>query len=210
MHNWLALRQGLVIIDIVSRLWARQVGLAQAELTVVMLLDLRARSGAELARFSGRSRQNVQRVLNELERRGVITPKTLTARSRVKSWTLTPLGQALADRLRKRMALWEELVSSSVNLSTLTESLRRMVEALVNRPHAGWHRGLQIPREMRIDPEWDLALDALAEHGDEPTPSPEPTEDPLAARRRAREEADAQADELAWQGAREAWRALWA
>jgi hypothetical protein len=134
----------------------------------------------------------------------------------VQAWELTSLGREVAERLRKRMALWEQLVSGSVDVGALADSFRRMVESLVNRPQAGWGNGLQIPREMRIDPEWDTgslmdAVLAFADHPPEVSPavSSGAPADPAAERRRAREDARREADARESEGAREAWRALW-
>lgn len=59
-----------------------------------------------------------------------------------------------------RLKAWEAILQRGVDLESLTHSLQRAVELLVNRPSEdGWEAGLLIPLEARLDPNWDKDLE---------------------------------------------------
>lgn len=165
MNEWIALKQALTAVDVVMRQWARELGLDGAELMVVLLLgEKRARAAADLAYFSGRVRQSVQRTLEGLMRAGLVRPAA-RSHDRVQAWELTEDGLEVLARLRARTEVWRELISSRVVLADLVQSLRWTVEAMVNRPSAdGW--GLLVPDVVRKDPEWDRSFSREEADGD--------------------------------------------
>ena len=195
MSTWIALKQGLAVMDAVERAWGRELGLEAAEVMTMLLLSERpGRSTSEIALFTGRHRQHVWRSLRGLAGRNLVHPTRVTTRG-VEGWSLAPAGLALARRLEMRLAAWEAIMSRSVDLPMVAWSLRRMVESVVNRPSsAGWRRGLVVPEEARLDPDWDLHLEGAV------LPAATPTvEGPDSAGR-----TDAEVEAIA-----AAWHALW-
>lgn len=159
MNTWISVRQALVALDITMRAWGRELGLDGSEVMVLLLigqLNERRRSASEIAWLSGRSRQNVQRSLARLERRGIILPAAVSGRG-TEAWSLTEVGIQLGARLHCRQVALESILDARFELADIALSLQLIVQTLVNRPTAsGWARGLLIPHEARKDPEWDI------------------------------------------------------
>lgn len=187
MSTWLAAKQALTAMDRVMRGWARDLGLDECGVMVLLLLRVRGPCPAwQLALLCGRVRQQVHRSLRMMERRGLVEGRDLSARGRVQQWALTERGRDLGEILEGAMAIWDRLLGSTVELPTVVRALERMVETMVNGPSAdGWR--LLVPDELRREPIWFRA-----------SLSPEDRE---AARERARR---AKEDEIA-----QAWNALW-
>jgi len=135
VRAWVAMQQGMRAMDAVARLWGRQVSLGPAEvMLVLMLAEGGARSGSELATLSGRTRQQVQRSLETLEKRELVCAATLSPLGKVQGWRLTERGEKKLERLNRRIALWEQLVATRVELSQVIEVHHRLVSALIGRP----------------------------------------------------------------------------
>lgn len=186
MDEWIALKQALTAVDVVMRRWARELGVDGADLTVLLMLGKRkTRAVSDIAYFIGRHRQQVQRTMEGLARRGLVEAVVRDATRRTQAWSLTPEGQRLLERLQARTEVWRGLISSRVDLGELIRWLEWTVEAMVNQPSAdGW--GLTVPDVVRRDPRWDL------------------TDEEVAAQARAKEEdarLEAMLDErLSWRG----------
>ena len=152
----MAIRQALTAMDGVARENARVVGLQGADVLVVLLLGQRESFAASsLALHTGRTRQQVQRSLEALRKKGLVHTGRLPS-GRVAAWALTDAGVSVKDRLEARLGAYEEILGGHADLSRVAESLERMVESLVNRPSSsGWRRGLLVPHVARLNPSWD-------------------------------------------------------
>jgi len=178
MSTWIALKQGLAVMDAVERTWGRELGLEAAEVVTMLLLSARpGRSTSEIALFTGRHRQHVARSMRGLARRNLVHPTRLSARG-AEGWSLAPAGLAVARRLEMRLAAWEAVMARSVDLPMVAWSLQRMVVSVVNRPRAsGWRRGLITPDESRLDPDWDRHLEGAVLPAAEPSQTARPAEE---------------------------------
>lgn len=163
MRTWMAMRQAMAALDLVMRVWARQLRLSAGELMVIMLLgDQPRRCCAELALLSGRRRQQTQRTLAALHRRGFVQPARTNKKGRVQAWELTAHGRTCLERLEARVRDWDDLLSRRLDLEHLTANLQRTVEVIVRYPTGGngWEEALNWPLEP-IDRDPAAVLDAL-------------------------------------------------
>ena len=162
------MKQALTAIDRVTRQWARELRLDECALMVLMMLGSWPNSSAaELARKSGRTRQQVQRSLGAMVRRGMVVPTARTKKGRVQGWTLTEHGVAFFRSLERAVLTWEEVLGSRVDLPATVAALGRVVKTMLNRPRAdGW--GMIVPDELRKESIADhFALSTAASMGEE-------------------------------------------
>jgi hypothetical protein len=152
----MAIRQALTAMDGVVRENARVVGLEGADVLMVLLLGQRESfAGSSLALFTGRTRQQVQRSLMVLRKKGLVRACRMPS-GRAIAWALTDAGVTVKDRLEARFDAWEEILGGQADLPKVAEALECMVESLVNRPSSfGWRGGLQVPHVSRLNPAWD-------------------------------------------------------
>jgi len=218
VQAWVAMQQGMRAMDAVARLWGRQVSLSPVEvMLVLMLAEGGVRSGSELATLSGRTRQQVQRSLEALEKRELVCAASHSPLGQVQGWRLTERGQRKLERLRRRIALWEQLVATRVELGQVIEVNQRLVSALIGRPlDEGLVQGLRIPAEMVDD--WNLVFfrEALAAMEDAVPVASEPldlepnsTQDPKSERQARARERVLEAEQADRQSVHDHWRSLW-
>jgi len=218
VQAWVAMQQGMRAMDAVARLWGRQVSLSPVEvMLVLMLAEGGVRSGSELATLSGRTRQQVQRSLEALEKRELVCAASHSPLGKVQGWRLTERGQRKLERLRRRIALWEQLVATRVELGQVIEVNQRLVSALIGRPlDEGLVQGLRIPAEMVDD--WNLVFfrEALAAMEDAVPVASEPldlepnsTQDPKSERQARARERVLEAEQADRQSVHDHWRSLW-
>jgi DNA-binding MarR family transcriptional regulator len=218
VQAWVAMQQGMRAMDAVARLWGRQVSLSPVEvMLVLMLAEGGVRSGSELATLSGRTRQQVQRSLEALEKRELVCAATHSPLGKVQGWRLTARGEKKLERLNRRIALWEQLVATRVELGQVIEVNQRLVSALIGRPlDEGLVQGLRIPAEMVDD--WNLVFfrEALAAMEDAVPVASEPldlepnsTQDPKSERQARARERVREAEQADRQSVHDHWRSLW-
>ena len=106
MNSWFVIKQALTAMDRVTRQWGRELRVDE------MLGSWPTSSAAELARSCGRSRQQVQRSLGAMARRGMVQPTARTKKGRAKGWTLTEHGVAFSRALARAVAIWKEVLGS--------------------------------------------------------------------------------------------------
>ena len=149
MNSWFVIKQALTAMDRVTRQWGRELRVDECGLMVLAMLgSWPISSAAELARTCGRSRQQVQRSLGAMARRGMVQPTARTKKGRAKGWTLSEHGVAFSRALSRAVAIWEEVLGSRVDLPATVDALGRVVKTMVNRPSAdGWR--MLVPDELR-------------------------------------------------------------
>ena len=101
--------------------------------TVLMALrELQASTSAEIARNICHDAGSLTRILDQLERRGLIARQRSEADRRVVTLTLTPRGADLVESLMPRVVeFWNELLGgfSHAEIKTLIRLLTRLVTA---------------------------------------------------------------------------------
>lgn len=209
MSAWLAMKQALTAMDLVTRGWARDLDLDECGVMVLMLLGERGHDPAcNLAYRSGRARQQVQRSLGMMRRRGLVTPLVVSARGRVQAWKLTERGLTMWGLLEQAMQAWDEDLERRVNVAELTAELQRVVSVIVNRPGGdGWRRGLLVPYELRRA---SIRTRASMEEGllDQTPPAAE-TSLPLEAGHHESISGNPNWTDAERESVARAWRALW-
>lgn len=207
-----------MVMDVVMRVWARQLLLGAGE--VLLLLHLGAQgpqSCIRLAQWSGRTRQQVHKSLKLLAARQLIHSASFEARGRRQEWALTSKGAALFERLSLRMETWEAELRPVVDLEELASKHEALVNFLLARPlENGWRRGLRVPREVLLNPYWDFpsleAAQAWQAEVHRLATAPLPGEE-LAAQEARRASAPFSprltTEQRQWARAIEAWEALW-
>lgn len=157
MNIWMSMKAALTVMDLVTRGWARQLGLDECGLMVLMLLSQteEPRPGAELALLCGRARQQVHRSLLAMHELKLVRPAAVSHRGFTTAWALTAKGKFRAGCLARAIRAWEETLERNIDVPQLTEALGRVVETAVNRPGGdGWRKGLLIPHDLKIVPLW--------------------------------------------------------
>lgn len=153
MGSWLAMKQALTAVDLVMREWGRELELDECGVMILMLLGERERRPAcDLGIQTGRARPQVQRSLNGMQRRGLVSPAVRSRDGRVYAWSLTDQGRHLWACLDRGVRSWEASLAGIIELPLMVEALRRIVRLMVNRPaENGWVNGLLIPMELRAE-----------------------------------------------------------
>lgn len=146
-------------MDVVMRVWARELLLAPGDVAVIIYLGAYGpQCCRRLALWAGRPRQQVHKSLKALAGRQIVRVDTFDGRGRTQDWALTSKGEALCERLTRRMEAWEAELRPTVELDHLAAQHEALLEALVARPlENGWRRGLRVPAEVRVNPYWDFA-----------------------------------------------------
>ena len=144
MEHFLRVFQALTAIEAMMKRVAREAGLKAHDAWVMLLCGTVAEpvTGAWLARQTGRSRQHVQRSVEELERRGLLVSLP-GPRGRTAGWELTPHGRRAAEILDALTASWMTGVTKRVDLEVLGDTLERMVQELIFKRPDGWRRGVR-------------------------------------------------------------------
>ena len=152
----MAVKQGLTAMDLVTRSWAKELGLDECGVMVLCLLGEQPhRAASNLALHCGRARQQVHRALVDMRRKALVRPSAVSARGRIEAWSLTDRGEQLWTCLERGLQLWDHELGEIVELPELIASLQRIAEVIVNRPGAdGWGRGLLVPQDLRSMPMW--------------------------------------------------------
>jgi DNA-binding MarR family transcriptional regulator len=144
MEHFLRVFQALTATEAMIKRVAREAGLKAHDAWVMLLCGTVAEpvTGAWLARQTGRSRQHVQRSVEELERRGLLVSLP-GPRGRTAGWELTPHGRRAAELLDAMTASWMTGVTRQVDLEALADTLERVVQVLIFQRPDGWTRGVR-------------------------------------------------------------------
>ena len=149
MRAWLTVWRGVAALDAVARLWAKNAQVPPNQVAVVLLLAEAARGPTEIAAALGMTRQRAYEVLEALRKNRDIVAASVSARGRVRRWTLTHQGRELARLLETWVNVWEAMVGAHVDLQTLSGLMEQLTGRLLDRPGgAGWKRALLVPPEL--------------------------------------------------------------
>jgi len=151
MNVLVEVKRSLTLLDLVFHAWARELGIDDCSVTLILLLaeegDL---SAAELAVRCGRARQQVRRSLLQLEAQGRVEVSHLAVDGRVEGWSLTEPGMATAHCLDQGVAVWSKELGTQIDLVALSATLAQVVRFALNaRTSNGWARRLYVPRDLR-------------------------------------------------------------
>lgn len=160
VRAWVALQQSLRAIEAVGRFWARELKLEPTDVLIILLMGRGEETPTTLGHRTGRWRQQVHRSLLRLEEQGLVEPGTLSRRGKVESWRLSESGLLRLECLERRMAVWEEQLSKTVEVDVLISELRGTLRALVNRTVEGYLAGLYRPNEHGRDPNFEFLKEA--------------------------------------------------
>ena len=108
-----------------------RLGLTSARWQVLGAIALadRAQPVAWLARNMGANRQNVQRIVNDLERAGLVTFEPNPHHRRASLVTMTDPGRQAFDEAMRLQVPWVNVLADGLSIRDL-ETARRVVEAL--------------------------------------------------------------------------------
>jgi DNA-binding MarR family transcriptional regulator len=90
---------------------------------------------AHIAKAMGLARQSVQRLVNEMERDGLLSFRANPNHQRAKLVLLTPSGKAAYDRAMKRQIPWAEAIANGLSVkqidaaTAVLEAIRKRLEA---------------------------------------------------------------------------------
>ncbi len=103
-------------------------GLTSARWQVMGALDLEGRSltVAQIARRMGLARQGVQRIINDLERLGLVLLKDNVDHKRAKLVALTDDGRQAMAQINKAQTAWVNQISEGLNERQINQALKLM------------------------------------------------------------------------------------
>lgn len=108
---------------------SKTVGLTSARWQVLGAIEDQGRSVAQIARKMGLARQNVQRLADALERKGIVVYAPNPDHRRAKLVSLTERGKKALQELGRRQAAWANQMASCVRHSEMKlalEALRKL------------------------------------------------------------------------------------
>jgi hypothetical protein len=144
----MAAKRTLTAMDLVTRSWARQLGLDECGVMVLILLGHRESLPAcELAVQTGRARQQVQRSLQLMEKLSLVCPAELSRHGRTVAWMLTELGLEYWRALEPVLYEWDLswLSSSMCSSSRGCSSVRLRSWSTGAQPTGGDARSFSQP-----------------------------------------------------------------
>lgn len=218
MNAWLRAREALTVMDVVMRVWARELLLAPGDVAVLIYLGTYGpQCCRRLALWAGRPRQQVHKSLKALAGRQIVRVDSFDSRGRTQDWALTSKGEALSERLTRRMEAWEAALRPEIVLDDLATQHEALLTALIARPlENGWRKGLRVPAEVRVNPYWDFTSmeEALAWRDEVQRIAAAPLPEEEFAAQLAREAATPSRarmtkDQKDWARAIQIWAALW-
>ncbi|VVS92605.1 MarR family winged helix-turn-helix transcriptional regulator [Desulfoluna spongiiphila] len=101
----------------------KDLGLTSARWQVLGALTEGPATVSDIARHMWLSRQNVQRIANQLIKDGFIETKTNPAHRRAKLCSLSPSGKEAMNEITKRQMAWANEFSKNMNLEKLTTAV---------------------------------------------------------------------------------------
>ncbi len=113
---------------------------------------------SELAWRCGRSRQNVQRALERLERRKFVERLDSVVTGKTCGWVFTPRGPQVWKSVLGRITAYDAMLARAApQAREVAEALVKVMEQLVDPARAGTpaQRLVRPPRRTRT-PQWDL------------------------------------------------------
>jgi DNA-binding MarR family transcriptional regulator len=109
MRVLVALGQLLRVVDEAVRKELRETGLSPVDLeALAWLYDRPGVTGASISEKTGRTRQNIQRTLESLERRDLVMRYDSVVNHRTVGWGLTDRGREAAERAVRRLQWLEQ------------------------------------------------------------------------------------------------------
>lgn len=157
MNILLATHQLATLLDDELRLLAREHGLQLSDVLVLSLLYQEGeRPCATIAWFLGRPRQNVQRSLESLERRGFVERLDSAFSGRTAAWRLTTAGHRTWDSLNGRLRTdLFRYRTPELDLERLARDLHATLGTLRLGVRNGGCRTLVDPPKRTMIPVWD-------------------------------------------------------
>lgn len=158
MRTMLVLLQMTSVMNELSARITRRFGLTPHDVLVIAwMLERPGISATDSAARVNRARQNVQRTLERLERRGLVERRESVIRDRTSGWSVTEQGEAIWAELERVFSAHEGAFKHrGVPATQFVDALAELARGIKETTSLYPRLGLIEPEPEEDAPEWDL------------------------------------------------------